>query len=496
MNELAPIALFVYNRPWHTRQTLEALSRNFLAEESTLFIFADGPKERASDEELKQIREVYEIINSQKWCKEIIISRSDKNLGLASSIIHGVTKVVNECGKVIVLEDDIVTSKTFLQYMNDGLRLYEHDKIVMQISGYMFPLKENLPETFFCCINLCWGWATWKDRWEYFNSDEHNLIRRFQKSKELINKFDFEGSYDFYKQLWQNYNKRLNTWAVKWYASMFFAGGLALHASRSLVKNIGLDFSGTNSTPNTSYENEDLLEHVTLVRDVDIREHTGARMAIANHYKLSNPKKKERREPKKRFLVSNMRLVYRAFVFLLNLYQKRDSIVYNFNRFKVNHSFISSLATFHIEDAEDINIGKGCFIGDFTTVWVVNYSKDVKNSCLVVGDNTYIGEQNNIRASGGRIVIGKNCLISQQVSLIVTGHSYARNSPIRTQPWSDKKNFIIIEDDVWIGCGVQVLPGVIIGTGAVVAAGSLVTKDVESYSIVAGIPAKKIGERQ
>jgi acetyltransferase-like isoleucine patch superfamily enzyme len=113
----------------------------------------------------------------------------------------------------------------------------------------------------------------------------------------------------------------------------------------------------------------------------------------------------------------------------------------------------------------------------------------------VVGDSTYIGEQNNIRASGGRIIIGSNCLVSQQVSMIVANHEYNAGTIIKNQDWSESNNFIAIEDDVWIGAGVTILPGVTVGKGAIVAAGSVVTKDVESYSIVAGIPAKKIKTR-
>ena len=146
---LAPIVLFVYNRPWHTEQTLNALMQNELADQSVLYIYADGPKENATEEQLKKIEEVRHVIRTKKWCKEVHIIESEKNKGLADSIINGVTEIVNKYGKVIVLEDDIVTSKGFLKYMNEALELYKEEDKVYHISGYMFPVKGNCLKPFF-----------------------------------------------------------------------------------------------------------------------------------------------------------------------------------------------------------------------------------------------------------------------------------------------------------------------------------------------------------
>ena len=138
---LAPIIVFAYNRPYHLRQTLEALSENDLSDQSNLIIFCDGPKNNASPEQLEAIKEVRSIAHAKKWCKKVIVEESEYNKGLADSIVNGVSSVVEEYGRVIVLEDDIVTSRGFLKYMNDALELYEHDDQVMHISGYMYPLS-------------------------------------------------------------------------------------------------------------------------------------------------------------------------------------------------------------------------------------------------------------------------------------------------------------------------------------------------------------------
>ena len=151
-NYLAPIVLFVYDRPWHTNQMLDSLAANKLADQSVLYIYSDGPKENSTIEQLKRINDVRELIRERKWCKEVNIVESKKNKGLANSIVDGVTEIVNRYGKIIVLEDDLVLSKGFLKYMNDSLSFYQNNNEVMHISGYMEPVNSNLPETFFLIV--------------------------------------------------------------------------------------------------------------------------------------------------------------------------------------------------------------------------------------------------------------------------------------------------------------------------------------------------------
>jgi len=491
--ERAPIVLFVYNRPGHTLQTLEALSQNALAGESILYVYLDGVKEGASPQDLQAVADVEAVVKRKLWCKEVVMIKRQANIGLAENITDGVTNIVNKHGKVIVLEDDIVTSPGFLTYMNSALDLYESEPRVMQITGFMFPLDGRQPDTFFCCLNLCWGWATWKRAWQHFQKDESVLIAQFRDAA-IRNKFNLDGSYDFFSQLWFNYTGRLKTWAVKWYASMFFANGLALHPGRSLVRNIGLDNTGTNSNPNVFFEVKDMQAQLSVTKLQDIEEDRTAVEAIKLHYRLSDPAKKRKRKSAKSF-IGKWKVVYQFPKFIWSLYAKKDQIMYNAKQLKVDGAYVSPLATFHYDDRRDIHLAKGSYVGEFTTVWVINQNKEFRNSCLVVGENSYIGEQNNIRASGGRIVIGKNCLISQQVSIIVANHLYGKDEIIKSQPWNETNNYVIIGDDVWVGCGAQIMPGVRIGAGAIVAAGSVVTKDVEPYSIVAGVPAKKLSSR-
>ncbi len=170
---LAPIVLFVYNRPWHAEQTLKALMLNELANESELFIYCDGPKPNALEKELNKIIEVRQVIRKKKWCKEVAIIESDINLGLANSILKGVTEVVNKYGKIIVLEDDIVVTDDFLFFVNNSLYYFEKKKEVFHINGFNNEsnLQYLLDDYYFLNFMSCWGWATWRDRWSQLNLD-------------------------------------------------------------------------------------------------------------------------------------------------------------------------------------------------------------------------------------------------------------------------------------------------------------------------------------
>jgi hypothetical protein len=258
---LAPIVLFVYNRPWHTSQTLEALTKNELANQSQLFIFADGPKKDAGVDELRKIEEVKKIIYSKKWCGNVTIANSAINKGLANSIVEGITKIVNQYGKVIILEDDIVTSEGFLKFMNDGLNFYEKEESVMDISGYSFPVKTlELPNIFFLQMASCWGWATWSRAWRYFTPDTKWLYDELLKENKWKS-FLYIGQENYKIQLMNNLNGKIHTWAIKWQAVMTLRNGLSLQPGKSLVKNIGFDSSGTNYNEKDATFNIDKLHN-------------------------------------------------------------------------------------------------------------------------------------------------------------------------------------------------------------------------------------------
>ncbi len=238
----APVVLFTYNRPWHLEQTIAALKGNELARDTDLIVYSDGPR---GPDDLDAVDTIRGYIRALGGFRSVELRARAKNLGLAANIIDGVTTIVKEHGQAIVLEDDLVTSRYFLRYMNDALGRYEQVEQVMHVSGYMFPIDvEGLQETFFYRVPSCWGWATWERAWRYFRKDIGWLYSTFSPADRIS--FDLDVDAGFWRQVEANKRGRMNTWAVFWYASVFKRGGLCLHPARSLVMNIGHDGSGSN----------------------------------------------------------------------------------------------------------------------------------------------------------------------------------------------------------------------------------------------------------
>lgn len=244
----APIVLFVYNRPWHTRQTVEALRKNEFVSISDLFIYSDGPRDESAKEKVDEVRAYIKTISG---FKSVNIIERNTNWGLAANIINGVTEIINKYGKIIVLEDDLITSPYFLKFMNDALEFYKNYKKVWHIAGWNYPINtDGLEDIFLWRVMNCWGWATWADRWKYFEKNTDNLISNF--SKEDIKRFNLEGAENFWNQIKANKERRIDTWAIYWYASIFKNNGLCLNPAVSHVINIGMDGSGQHCGNNTN----------------------------------------------------------------------------------------------------------------------------------------------------------------------------------------------------------------------------------------------------
>lgn len=239
--KLSPIVLFVYARADHTKKTIEALQKNELASLSDLTIYSDSAK---SPEKQDAVVEVRRYIKTISGFKSIKVVERDYNFGLANSIIDGVTNVVNQYGSVIVLEDDMVTSPYFLEYMNNSLNMYRDETRVASIHAYSYPI-EGLPEKFFLKGADCWGWATWKDRWAIFESDGQRLLDEL-KTKNLSDEFDFCGHANYTSMLKDQIQGKNDSWAIRWYASAFLRDMLTLYPGVSYVQNIGHDDLGTH----------------------------------------------------------------------------------------------------------------------------------------------------------------------------------------------------------------------------------------------------------
>lgn len=283
MQNLAPIALFVYNRPDHTRRTISYLQQNLLADESRLYIFCDAAK---TDADKPKVEEVRQLVNEVSGFKSVKVIVREHNLGLAESIISGVTQLVYEYGKVIVFEDDLLSSPYTLQYFNNALAKYANQEQVMHIGAYMYNLHDKtLPETFFYRAATSWGWATWARAWKNFEPDVDKLINQFDNLK--IARFSIEGKMNFWKQIEQFKAGKNNSWAIRWYASIFLKNGLTLNPSQSLIQNIGHDGTGVHSNNEDMYHVQMARKQVTQFPDV-LQENEQAYKAI-KHF-LANRK--------------------------------------------------------------------------------------------------------------------------------------------------------------------------------------------------------------
>lgn len=257
-----PIALFTYNRPTHTDRALNSLSKCDRLNECILYIFCDGIKKPEHKEGVETTRSVV-----SEWAKKLnanVINR-ENNLGLAKSIVTGVTDLCKTYRKVIVLEDDLIVSPDFIDYMLQGLEKYQNEANVYQISGYMFPVDNpDTPDAFFLPLTTTWGWATWERAWKIF--DWHPLeYEKLLADKKTKNAFDLDDSYPYSKMLKDRMNGENDSWGILWWFAVFKANGLVLYPKKSLVVNNGFDGTGTHCGNTTSNLNSmDNLEFKQL----------------------------------------------------------------------------------------------------------------------------------------------------------------------------------------------------------------------------------------
>lgn len=253
----APIVLFGFNRPYHTKLSLESLSNNKESNESDLFVFIDGPK---SNSQSHLINNVETVVNSYKNSfKSIVIYKSETNLGSASNLRNGITKIFKTYNNAIFIEDDIVVSNYFLEYMNYALTKYENYQNVWHINGFNFPIKSENNDCYFSRVMFCWGWATWKNRWlkhieNPLSHDPFYLKNFFNKS--MLKGLDLNGNNKFFScQIKQNCEGK-NTWAIFWYAFIYCNKGLCLTPYFSLTRNMGHDGSGLHCRENKTIQNQ------------------------------------------------------------------------------------------------------------------------------------------------------------------------------------------------------------------------------------------------
>jgi Glycosyl transferase family 2 len=282
---LSPVALFAYRRPAHLKRTLKSLRSNAEASRTELFVFCDGPKNESVVADVDAVRA---LLQDDFGFAATVVVKRESNFGLARNIMEGVSEVLTHRKSVIVLEDDIVVSPFFLRFMNESLTCYRDDPCVGSMSGWSYPVTDRVPETYFIRGADCWGWATWRDRWQTFNPDGRALLREL-KARDLCHRFDFDGAMGFVQMLKDQIDGRNDSWAVRWHASCFLRDLLILYPGRALAQNIGQDGSGTHYSAHDDTLDVTLSSTPVAVGGIKVEENETARAAIRDFLRQSQP---------------------------------------------------------------------------------------------------------------------------------------------------------------------------------------------------------------
>lgn len=254
---------------------LSSLAANQEAATTDIIIYCDGPR---NEKDLAAIAQVRDVAHGTSGFGSVRVVVRDENIGLAESVVRGVTDALTWSDRVIVIEDDLEVARGFLTYMNGALDLYADDDEVASIHGYCYPVATGLPETFFLRGADCWGWATWRRAWQFYEPNPCALLSRLEDER-LTHQFDLDGAYPYTDMLRDRIAGRNDSWAILWHASAFLRNMLTLHPGRSMVRNIGNDGSGTHNAATERFHTSLPFTDIALAR-IAKRENAEARNVV------------------------------------------------------------------------------------------------------------------------------------------------------------------------------------------------------------------------
>jgi len=282
-SSLAPIVLFCFNRPAHLAQTIESLQQNVLARESDLIIYSDGPRNTSDAPLISAVRAYIAKIDG---FKSITVIKSEQNNGLAASNIKGVGEVMTNFGKVIVLEDDMLSTPDFLVFMNEALSTFKHRSDIFSISAYGPPI--SFPARYQDDLYLAprassWGWGTWLSKWE---KADWNVAAFLELKKDKTKRDQFTlGGEDLWPMLAKQQQKVIDSWAIRWTYSQYINNAYGVYPVHSKIRNIGTDGSGTNFTFKTGYYGSEMSDNKIRI-DPSIQPDQEVIQAFADYYKI------------------------------------------------------------------------------------------------------------------------------------------------------------------------------------------------------------------
>lgn len=285
MSSSTTIVLLGYNRPRHMKKLLSTLEENREFRALPVMAFIDGPK---NEDDKVLIREVAEVVLSVR--PDARLTRRTNNFGVAKSVSTAVSDALTQFEQVIVIEDDLELSPQFLRYMLDGLELYRAERRVASIHGYTIPMSELPHATYLLRGTDCWGWGTWRESWKHYRHDSAALLKEL-KRKSLESHFTLKHSSPHLALLESAEKGEVDSWAIRWHASVFLAGGLTLNPSVSLVRNAGMDGSGTHSGSTKLYESPVSIAPIA-VECIPLAESKEAFQAYRRFYKTRTRRKR------------------------------------------------------------------------------------------------------------------------------------------------------------------------------------------------------------
>jgi len=260
VKNIAPVVLFAYNRPELVRRTLRSLKGNKLSSESDLYIFCDGPKSGAGNEQIKKVEEVRKVVREEKWCKTVTVVEQPINKGLADSVINGVSEIVHKYGKVIVVEDDVLLSPYFLDFMNECLETYKDNKKILAIGSwnYFCDSAKIKDDYFFFRYPDSIAWATTESSWRLFEKSAATALQKLIALGKL-SAFNGDGEADYFESMLKmQMEGKINSWAIRWTATAVINDMLSVFPKISLSKHIGFGADATHETAEKDY-NKDLV---------------------------------------------------------------------------------------------------------------------------------------------------------------------------------------------------------------------------------------------
>lgn len=478
-NGLAPIVLFVYNRPQHTQKTLEALQKNTLASESELFVYSDAPR---NAEAVERVRQVRDLLKNLQGFKSVTIVEREKNWGLANSVIDGVTSILQKFPNIIVLEDDLITSENFLEYMNAALAKYNGYRNVFGISGYSHSNdEEGFPNTYFLKLTSSWGWATWADKWKTFCRDDL-MLKKILQDPALLARFNYDNSFDYATMAQFQLQRKIDSWAIYWYASVFIEDGLILYPCKSLLENIGFDGSGVHCENQLGSVKKLTVQAFNLTDEIsespEIRKKIGCLLA------------KSRSGLSEKIVGLLKRFIQKCLPVALNFHF--NFLVAKLRLLAVRKhigkgTFIDK--TVNVFGWKNVSIGCNSVIGEGS--WLNVNDRIAGLDQIQIGDNCYIGRR-NLFSSGRQLIIGHYVMTSNECKFLGNNHVFQNPMQPYVSTGTTSGGIMKIGVNTWIGAGAIVLGNVTIGHGSVIGAGSVITKNIPPFSVAVGNPCRVV----